>query len=758
MTEGEVERRSYGVFVVVLAVLAGTPSVAGAAGWVVQSVPTPPTFNGRSLAVSCPVATACESAGWFISTAGAQRPLVEGWSGTGWKAQSAPEPAGATSGFLDGVSCTAANACTAVGGYTDSNPAYIPMTLPLAERWNGTSWTVQPVPVPSGASSVVLNGVSCASASLCVAVGSYSTNHTQQHVTLAEVWNGTGWKIQGTTNPSTSENSLNGVSCAAANACVAVGGYQTSGFAPNRTLVERLSGSSWTVQSSQTPAGANTALLYGVSCSTASACTAVGGWGTSSGSTTQTLAERMVGSSWTIQATPTPSGTFVSGSSVSCRAARACTAAWAGGAPLVEGWNGASWTRQTTPSPAGLAGSLTGVSCASATVCGSVGFATNTSGGLIQTLAEHQAGGSWTIQSSPTPPASSSGFLHGVACTAAVACTAVGDFISSSAQQVSLAVIWNGTNWTAARTPNPAGAANIALHGVSCTAANACTAVGDYLNSAGHSQSLVEREGGTTWAIQSAPAPTGATDIYLTGVACAAANACTAVGSYSSGTAQRFPLAEAWNGTSWTIQSTPLPAGAASTSLKGVSCRGASACVAVGEYTNGASQQLTLAEIRNGTSWTLRTTPSLSSPSSLNATSCTAGNACTAVGGSGTKPLAERWNGTSWTVQNIPAPLQTAGVTGVSCTVATACTAVGDNSFAFYAETWNGTSWTAQTPAYPPGAGLIAQDRLLDGVACTAASACTAAGEFDYQYVGQNDYLDRGSFTGMWVPLAERHS
>ena len=129
-----------------------------------------------------------------------------------------------------------------------------------------------------------------------------------------------------------------------------------------------------------------------------------------------------------------------------------------------------------------------------------------------------------------------------------------------------------------------------------------------------------------------------------------------------------------------------------------------------------------------------------------------------AVGGSGAGPLAERWTGTSWAVQNIPAPLQTAGMTGVSCTASKACTAVGDNSFAFYAETWNGTSWTEQTPAYPPGAGLIVQDRLLDGVSCSAASACTAAGEFDYQYVFQNDYLDRGSFTGGWVALAERYS
>lgn len=43
-----------------------------------------------------------------------------------------------------------------------------------AESWNGSSWTPQSVPLPSGAQGeVLLTGVSCSSASTCVAVGWY---------------------------------------------------------------------------------------------------------------------------------------------------------------------------------------------------------------------------------------------------------------------------------------------------------------------------------------------------------------------------------------------------------------------------------------------------------------------------------------------------------------------------------------------------------------------------------------------------------
>ena len=72
---------------------------------------------------------------------------------------------------LQGVSCTSATACTAVGDYVNRDGTQVT----LAERWNGTSWTIQSTPNPTGAQyagwTATLQGVSCTSATACTAVG-----------------------------------------------------------------------------------------------------------------------------------------------------------------------------------------------------------------------------------------------------------------------------------------------------------------------------------------------------------------------------------------------------------------------------------------------------------------------------------------------------------------------------------------------------------------------------------------------------------
>src|SRR5205085_942105 len=141
------------------------------------------------------------------------------------------------------------------------------------------------------------------------------------------------------------------------------------------------------------------------------------------------------------------------------------------------------------------------------------------------------------------------------------------------------------------------------LSGVSCTVATACTAVGSYRNSAGTSVTLAEAWNGTSWAVHGTPNPTGAESSGLNGVSCTAATACTAVGSYTNSAGTRATLAEAWNGTTWAIQSTPNPTGVGDSALKGVSCTAATVCTAVGFYTNSAGTSLNLAERWNGTTW-----------------------------------------------------------------------------------------------------------------------------------------------------------
>jgi hypothetical protein len=700
--------------------------------WVRQDTPNPLVPTSSLAGVSCPSASTCVAVGQYFDQAGYWATLAEVRNGTSWTAEPTADPAaGATGVTLSGVSCTAADACTAVGSYVNSADD----TVTLAEAWNGTAWAIQPTPNPAGSGESVLQAVSCTAADACTAAGYYVNSGTDT-VTLAERWNGTAWAIQATPNPASSpDNELLGVSCSTPGRCVAVG-YFISDQAAG-TLAESWNGSSWAIRATPHPSGDIDASLASVSCTSAVACTAVGGYA-SPAQAGETLAESWNGTSWTIRATPNVAGAHNNYlSAVSCTGAGACTAAGdhaAIGQPeltLAESWDGASWRIQATPSPPGAAVSnLSGVSCPAAGACTAVGTHV-TPAATSLTLAEAWDGKSWAIQASPAPAGATVAELSAVSCAGASACTAVGydtNFLGGTATDKTLAESWNGTSWRVQATPTLADGS--VLSAVSCAGAHACMAVGYYLNSLLRPVSLAEAWNGTTWKTVPTPSPPGATDIALSGVSCTAADACTAVGSYDNSSGVLVTLAESWNGTSWRIQATPSP-GATFSQLSGVSCPAAAACTAVGRDTAG-----TLAESWDGTSWRVQATPNPGGATSiaLSGVSCTAAGACTAVGsydvsGSAT-PLAEGENGTRWVIEATPIAQRDlpSGLLGVSCITSRACTAVGyhDGSAGqvAFADAWNGATWTAEPTPEPDGS----VSGVLSGVSCPALGACTAGG------------------------------
>jgi hypothetical protein len=212
--------------------------------------------------------------------------LAERWNGTAWAIQPTPHPRGAKASALYGVSCTSASACTATGFYYTSTGT----AMPLAERWDGMAWAIQRTPSPATFDYNYLTAVSCTSAAACTASGYYLASTGQ--VTLAERWNGTAWAIQPTPNPRSAKDSvLYGVSCTSAAGCTASGSYYTSGGA-QLTLAERWNGTAWAIQPTPSPRGVSASYLAGVSCTSASACTAVGYYTTYYILTNVTLAER----------------------------------------------------------------------------------------------------------------------------------------------------------------------------------------------------------------------------------------------------------------------------------------------------------------------------------------------------------------------------------------------------------------------------------------------------------------------------------
>jgi IPT/TIG domain len=112
----------------------------------------------------------------------------------------------------------------AVGYYDDSGGN----ETAFAAAWSGTTFVVEPPALPSGWPYSSLSGVSCRAANWCIAVGGASTQSYSTE-TLAERWDGANWTIESTPNPDqdpevTILNYLNTVSCASLGQCEAVGG------------------------------------------------------------------------------------------------------------------------------------------------------------------------------------------------------------------------------------------------------------------------------------------------------------------------------------------------------------------------------------------------------------------------------------------------------------------------------------------------------------------------------------------------------
>lgn len=250
---------------------AATASVAlawvavGLARGAVWSVhPTP--FPGLVSAVSCASAKFCTAVGGVGAPGGTG---AMGWDGRRWRLQSTPgsDPA---NGSLAGASCTSSKVCVAVGEYLerlDYDPVAmhaVPVVMPLAERWNGVGWSLLPFPgLPPGAQQGELDVISCTTGSECMAVGRFSG---AGFGLLAERWDGTSWSLERMPDPvppttvSQSGAIIGDLSCSSRRFCTAVGSYSLdSGL--GKAYAERWDGSSWSLESTPEVAGTFDATL-----------------------------------------------------------------------------------------------------------------------------------------------------------------------------------------------------------------------------------------------------------------------------------------------------------------------------------------------------------------------------------------------------------------------------------------------------------------------------------------------------------------
>ena len=570
---------------------------------------TVPSARASLAGISCPAPAHCMAVGNTLPRSGPTSALTEMWNGRTWSVLSMPAVPGAVSAELSAVSCSAATRCIAVGSYVSSSPGNPVLTL--AEAWDGTSWQVTATPSP-GSATGTLTGISCTSASSCIAVGSDSTVYPV--AALIERWDGTSWNVLAAALPARARfSSLTGVSCSGAASCMAVGRY-TAANGAGRVLTERWDGTAWRLVAAPGPFNGGNELAR-VSCPGADGCMAVGGGGIQGFATQDSLAEQWDGRSWQVRR----SGQVDALAGVSCPAPARCMAAGGyisrsdRGVTLAEAWNGRRWRQRDTPTPAPF-DALADISCVRWSFCMAVGD-------FAQLIAEKWDGRRW--RQVTTPPGSTE--LASVSCASATRCMAVLGLAG--------AMTWNGRHWRAVPTATVPGSVESVLSDVSCPAATRCVAVGHYLASdPGLAHPLAEAWNGRRWRVLATPTPGLG---VLTAVDCAGPSDCMAVGSAGSSN-----LAERWNGRTWQAQTPPGPAG-----LLDVSCPSDARCIAVGTYPSRFFE-VGITERWNGRAW--QQVKPAAHRVALISVSCARTARCIAVGRAATLTRAEQWNGTAW--------------------------------------------------------------------------------------------------------------
>jgi hypothetical protein len=360
------------------------------------------TTSGYLDSVACATTSSCVAVGTTSNASGAEIPFAEVWNGKAWSQSSVPEPTGANTAILYGVSCASASSCTAVGIY-HKGPNTSATWPSLVEHWNGASWVLQSAPPPSTGQEIWLMGVSCPTTTSCTAVGYLQHATGDADSAIVEHWNGAAWATQSFPGGTTGSPSLSGVSCSSATSCVAVGSRLSATLDGSVQVVGAWNGKTWSLQPASAVSGAKDTLLTSVSCTSATTCTAAGYYDPADGGA-ENVVEQWKNAGWTIEKSPGPAGSTSSSlAGVDCTAPSACTVVGSleAGATLADRWNGTSWSLQATPKPAHtVLNWLNSVACVSATWCTAVGQSTDVASysGPFTPLVEHWNGTTWTVQ------------------------------------------------------------------------------------------------------------------------------------------------------------------------------------------------------------------------------------------------------------------------------------------------------------------------------------------------------------------------
>jgi hypothetical protein len=264
--------------------------------------------------------------------------------------------------------------------------------------------------------------------------------------------------------------------------------------------------------------------------------------------------------------------------------------------------------------------------------------------------------------------------------------------------------------------------ANSQLLSTAAITASDIWAVGDVLGSGGSFSTLAEHFDGTSWSVVSTPTPPKGGELF--GVVAGARSDVWAVGEQGPSTSHQ-PLIEHWDGTSWSIVASPnLAAGGG---LNAVTMVSSSNVWAVGFNSNSSDA---LVEHWDGTSWNVVASPAFTGAGAQNGVSADASNDVWVVGAVQSGPTILHFDGTSWS--QVTGLAGNAAHNAVTALSPTDVWVVGDERTSTkhvraMIRHWDGTSW-AIVPSPDPSKTMSS---FLYGVASVSASDIWAVG-----YVG----------------------
>ena len=327
-------------------------------------------------------------------------------------------------------------------------------------------------PAPSNTGE--LGALSCPTARRCWAVGVVGPNPpaTGAAVITATTDGGHTWKSQEVTGGSTPE--LSGVSCPTATACLAVGSNGSSLPGGGVVIATSDAGATWAAVASPP----NALVVFSVTCASPTDCTAI----VSDGTSTWSAHSPDFGQTWH-QEGGLPAG-FSPANDLTCIPGGTCIDAGyvptsnghGQGAVAVSADGGQSWTMASVPSGVGV---LQSSACLSSSVCLAGGTTGTTVSDVVpakgELLRSVDGGHTWTTSTGALPVEDA----YGLACPSADQCAMVGtEWFGLPA--VGVGAVGQSTDGGVTFRGSKTSYIPLTLTAVACPTTSACIAVGGH--------------------------------------------------------------------------------------------------------------------------------------------------------------------------------------------------------------------------------------------------------------------------------------